>query len=338
MRKLNNLLLLASIALLAGCAAQGNDSEKANEATSEVYEPAGIVKPVNFEYENKEKFKVISWNVEHFLDEHDNPYINNGREDEPAERMGDKPAMLVKALKEVNADIIVLQEFESASYLRALAQDSLLKDLGYRYFADAPSHTWYMNVVVMSKVPLGVLYAYGNVTTPLPNYTNDEGKAESQNRINTRMWSIDVYPDEDYSFVLTGLHLKAGRGPRNIAMRTGQINFLRGQFDRFLRENPNKNILVVGDLNCTPDSEEYKVLLGDAASNVQFTDPLDTAILTHPADEPRRRLDHMLANNNMAKEIVAESVHVPYIFSKEEMRTLSDHLPVVGEFYLDDKN
>ena len=58
------------------------------------------------------------------------------------------------------------------------------------------------------------------------------------------------------AFLLTGVHLKAGRGERNMAMRKGQINLLVTPFNWILHENPEENMMVAGDLNATPGIEE----------------------------------------------------------------------------------
>lgn len=291
----------------------------------------GMVTPVEYDYGKGETFTVLSWNVEHFVDDHNDPYIDNDREDASGAHMKNRLAHLVEGLKQADADIVVLQEFESAKFLRSIAQQ-YLPDSGYLYFADAPSHTWYMNVVVMSRFPLGIMYSYGNVTTPVIDWINEEGKRESQSQLNTRAWSIDVYPAENYNFLLTAVHLKAGRGERNIAMRLGQIEFLKGQFDRFLKEDPHRNMVMLGDFNATPDSQELATLKRSEAPLNRFVDPLKSAVLTHPADEPTRRLDYILFNNNMAPEYVEGSARPVYFFDKKKQAATADHLPVVATF------
>lgn len=294
----------------------------------------GVAAPVGFDYQPK-TLKILSWNVEHFVDLHDNPYINNGRENEPEERMGNKEELLARAIKKVNADMVVLQEFESSEYIRQIA-DQYFPELGYRFYAGNESDGWYMNVVVMSKVPLGTMYSYGSLYTPVPGVLDEEGNEETQVNLNTRMWSIDVFPTGTYEFNLTGVHLKAGRGERNEQMRIGQINFLKGQYTRFLKENKRTNLLMVGDFNSLPDSREMQAILNGKKGN-QFIDPLDPSVLTHPSDNPSRRLDYILPNVNMNKELMPGSVKVEYILSKEEMTSLSDHLPVIAEFCTIDK-
>lgn len=288
---------------------------------------AGVTAPTDFQY-NPEVLSVLSWNVEHFVDMYDNPYINNSREDNPKESMEGKEALLVKALKAANADVVVLQEFESIAYLKQIA-DSYLSDMGYEFFAAAESYSWYMNVVIMSKVPLGTVYSYGALYTPVVNYLDEKGKPESQVNLNSRMWSIDILPNEEYEFTLTGVHLKAGRGERNEKMRLGQINFLKNQWARIVKEDKKVNLMMVGDFNCTPDSEEFQTLLAGKKGN-QFIDPLaNSGVFSHPSDNPRWRIDHIIFNKNMMEDVEKASTTVfSDLLSKEEMMKLSDHLPM----------
>ena len=322
-----------------GCA-QKNYTEDSNvgvQNTEPVDMDASIVVPADFTYPRDSTFSILSWNVEHFVDLYDDPYIDNERENTPPKNMPLRRHLLMEALRKANADVVVLQEFESAKYLKQLATDSL-PDMQYQFFADVPSHGWYMNVVVMSRFPMGIISGYGNATTPLPGYLTKEGNSETQNHINTRMWSIDVFPAEDYSFLLTGVHLKAGRGERNSAMRKGQLNLLTATFNRMLDENHDKNMIVAGDLNATPNSKELSLLLSNERLKNRFIDVIDTTVYSHPADHPDRRLDYLLVNQNMYSEAVPNAIQVARYFSSDTMRIISDHLPVVGRFYREEKS
>lgn len=326
-------LSIVSLFFIMSCA-----GSKPNSQSIEIDKDkdAATVIPHDYTYSSDSTFKILSWNVEHFVDQYDDPYIDNSRENNPPENMQLRVELFLKALKKADADIVVLQEFESAKYLKQLALDSL-PDMEYRYFADIPSHNWYMNVVVMSKFPMGIMYGYGNVNTPLQGYLTESGEEESQNQINTRMWSMEIFPAADYEILLTGVHLKAGRSDRDIAMRKGQLNFLVSQFNRMLTTNPNKNMVLVGDLNAIPTSEEIAILISNDKLNNAFIDPIDTSINSHPADAPRWRLDYMLVNKNMATEIIDNSVEVANLFPADTMRIISDHLPVTGSFLRRDK-
>jgi len=297
---------------------------------------SAIVNPVDYFYPPDTSFKVLSWNVEHFVDLQDDPYIKNSREDNPPANTNLRISLLLKALRLANADVVVLQEFESAKFLRQLAQDSL-SDMEYRYFGDTPSHNYYMNVVVMSRFPMGLMTGYGLVTTQLPGFLNKDGKPETQNNINNRMWSVDVFPSPGYSFLLTGVHLKAGRTERDVAIRKGQINLLTETFNRYLAENNQKNMLLAGDHNATPESEEIGMLTRNSVLKKRFVDTIDPNVFSHPSNAPGRRLDYILVNENMNREILDDGAKVVKFFSPDTMRVISDHLPVMARFLKKDK-
>lgn len=325
MKKLIYLVLLGL--LMGACAQQIRMAAQSTEQAA----TSSIVKPIDYTYPTDTSFSVLSWNVEHFIDLHDDPYIRNRREDNPPENTSLRISLFLQALRMADADIVVLQEFESIPFLKQLAQDSLA-NMGYRYFGGTPSLNWYMNVVMMSRFPLGLMTGYGLATTPLPGYVDDQGKAETQNNINSRMWSVDVFPSENYSFLLTGVHLKAGRSDRDIAMRKGQIALLTESFNQHLALNPHKNMMLAGDHNATPDSEEMALLTQGKTLENPFVDTIDPKVFTHPSDSPSRRLDYMLVNENMLHELLDGGAKVVHYFSPDTMRMVSDHLPVLARF------
>lgn len=314
--------------LIAACAKK---STIISSTTIAKANSANIVKPIGYNYPKDSTFKILSWNVEHFIDAYDDPYIDNDRENHPPANMPQRVSLFLQSLRKADADVVVLQEFESAKFLQKLAQDSL-SGMGYLYFADIPSHNWYMNVVVMSRFPMGLIQGYGSATTALPGFVDKDGKAETQNQINTRMWSIDIFPSEEYSFLLTGVHLKAGRTARDIAMRKGQIALLKETFNKYLSLDPSKNMVLAGDHNATPESEEIALLTKDKALMNLFVDTIDPKILSHPANAPNRRLDYILINENMQTEVLDGGAQVTRFFADDTMRVISDHLPIVARF------
>lgn len=336
---MNRILFLLHTVLVMACVQSNTETKPAEESTQiprVVLSDSSIIAiPVGYQFPEGETFSVLSWNVEHFVDPFDDPYINNRREDEPSPDMPRRVQLLVDAIRIADADVVVFQEFESEKYLMTLARDSF-PELGYQFFSDAASPDWYMNVVLMSRFPLGTLRAYGDVTTPVTGFLDAEDNRQTQNHLNTRMWTMRIFASPSYEFWLTSVHLKAGRGPRNEAMRTGQINFLNQQFEELTQLNPDVNLMMAGDFNVYPNSDELK-LLTDTRKKTHLLDPMDSTTWTHPSNKPARRLDYILVNSGMAKEMVASSVRPVHFFNSDSMRMISDHLPVMGEFFKTDQ-
>jgi endonuclease/exonuclease/phosphatase family metal-dependent hydrolase len=283
----------------------------------------GTALPSDYQNPLKDTLSIVTWNVEHFIDAFDNPYIKNGREDESkAEDVKKRVKDFASIIRKLDADVIVLQEFESQPFLERIAKEEL-EDMNYLFFASAPSPDWYMNVVVMSRVPLGVVYGYGSVYTPVKGSLDKEGRPETQKNINTRMVSVEVIAKPDYSFIVHGLHLKAGRNERDEATRIGQINLLLGQCVRFQKEDKKTKQVVIGDLNSIPGSAEITQLL-NGKEKVKFINPFASKpVFSHPSDNPERQLDHILPNIQMAKDMISAEV-----FQDALLKEISDHLPI----------
>ncbi|MFP4091620.1 MAG: endonuclease/exonuclease/phosphatase family protein [Cyclobacteriaceae bacterium] len=318
-------------ALISSSLASCQLSETINQP--ELTEMYPLVLPDDYTDQVGDTLRIMSWNVEHFVDSYDNPYVDNPRENAPdSSQLNQRMQLLADAIRQVNPDVVVLQEFESEQLARMIA-DSLLVDLNYNYFADAESPDWYMNVIVMSRAPLGLSIGYGNIYSPL-EYEDEAGQTqkETQRQINTRLFTTEVIPREDFRFLLSGVHLKAGRGPRNEAMRMGQLEMMAQQLKRISLGTGIERQLIVGDFNAYPDSEEINFITGEAGLN--FIDPLPAEVDTHPADAPSRRLDYILINEQMMQYYVDESIQVRYLYDTAQQAAASDHLPLVADFVI----
>lgn len=301
-------------------------------APAPVPPPAGawdsVKTPAWYDAAAYDTVSVLSWNIEHFVDDFDDPYVDHPRENEPEESLSERRQLLADALKEIDADIVVFQEVESAAFVSALAGE-YFEELGYELFTSKESNTWYMNVVVMSRIPLGMLHSYANIHTFRREV---EGETELQNFTNNRMLSVEVHVHPEYHFLLTGVHLKAGRSDEDRRWRMGQIDVLHDHYAQRMMANPDARILLTGDLNIISGDPEYDYLLSDE-HQTQFIDPLgDVDSFTHTADNPERQLDYVLPNAAMAEDLVPGSKEILMPYDPETMRQISDHLPVIARF------
>lgn len=319
------LLLLITALAISSCSDDQDDTVRSALQNPSWYDPGQI-----------DTLTVLSWNTEHFVDDFDDPYIDNDRENNPSPDLKQRRERLAEVLKLANADIVVFQEFESSSFARVLA-DQYFPELGYKVFTGNESDDWYMNVVMMSRVPLGTFYSYAASNTPIEGESDEDGNPSGQTFLNNRMWSVDVMVNDTYDFNLTGVHLKAGRGDRNMNWRMGMYRLLRKQFGLMKRLDPKKNLLVVGDFNSTPDSPEFGYFLGKE-TDLQFVDPLEgTGIFSHPADSVFWRIDHIIPDTSMEPEIIEGSVTVFTPFSPDSMAFIADHLPMMVKILPSDK-
>jgi len=113
------------------------------------------------------------------------------------------------------------------------------------------------------------------------------------------------------------VHLKMGMHPLTVFITHLSLRrYSRLRQIRFLSHiiNRQPSAVLMGDLNCEPDSPEYDYLIGSTSLQ-----PVLCEQNTFPSWRPRRRLDHILATN----DLILDEIHtIP--------ATLSDHLPVTA--------
>jgi hypothetical protein len=82
----------------------------------------------------------------------------------------------------------------------------------------------------------------------------------------------------------------------------------------------------------TPEADEFKLLLGNEQTELQFVDPLaGTNTYSHPSDSLFWRIDHWLPSRSMETKVVPKSVQIAHPLPMEQMIQISDHLPIVGK-------
>ncbi len=291
-----------------------------------------MVKPRDYEPHTGSTFRVMTYNVEHFVDEFDDPYIDNPEENDPFTTSEEKILLFTDLLRLADADVVALQEFEKVGFAMRLAAEEF-PDLGYRFITGVESPTWHQNMVVLSRFPLGVQYDFSPAVTPVEGSFVD-GRQDSQSiNVNTRLFAVDVFVTQDHYFTLFNLHFKAGQRLRDDGYRLGQAMLVRAMAQRFLSERPDANLLIAGDLNATPGSPVMQRLQAESLGVALFADPLEGDNLpTHSSLQPTRRIDYILPNPNMMPEYVEGSYTVFMPFDPEKMAIISDHRPVYADF------
>ena len=77
----------------------------------------------------------------------------------------------------------------------------------------------------------------------------------------------------------------------------------------------HKHAILMGDLNCEPDSDEFLMLLDKAVINTPMPSPA-----TFPSWQPQRSIDHILTRGD-AQVVSVQAIDF----------VGSDHLPVIAE-------
>lgn len=316
-------------ALLAGCTPNGG-GEGSAAAAPDPFE--ATVLPNDFDFPAHDTVRVMTWNLENFVDLHDNPYNGSELESRPDRReLQERHETLAAFLRALRPDVVALQETEGVALLEELAQ-RFFPELGYRFFAAADRGDWHQNVLVMSRLPLGVVRSFGPVTTPVPGTLLEDGEIEAQSQVNHRILVVEVMARPGEWFTLAAAHLKAGRTPRDEGHRRGQLEALQAELARTQVLYPGAPMVVAGDLNMIPSEAELGRLT-EGVGPLDFVNLLGAGgVSTHPSEDPVRQLDYILVNPAMERRLVPGSAAAGAPFPPDALRLMSDHLPVLADF------
>ncbi|WP_186579673.1 5'-nucleotidase C-terminal domain-containing protein [Aquibacillus kalidii] len=116
------------------------------------------------------------------------------------------------------------------------------------------------------------------------------------------------------------------------AQRLDIANVVNGFIQDVQNENPQANVVVMGDLNDFEFSKPLQTLKGDILTSLIETVP-NAERFTYNYQGNSQVLDHVLVTNNLAAEAEVDIVHINSAFMEEHGRA-SDHDPVLAQLDL----
>jgi endonuclease/exonuclease/phosphatase family metal-dependent hydrolase len=271
------------------------------------------------------EFSVMTYNV-----------MRYGREDRDGDGQDNdpKPAgerrLVIEIIQQANPDVLVLQEMGGPEVFKEFTYS--LKQAGLVY-----EHVEYLrrgrhenNIVLLSRLPviarqshLDDLYSIGPAKVPVARGFID----------------VDIQVNPQYRFRLMGAHLKSKVYNRlgQTEMRRNEARLLNKHVRAALKEHPERNLLVVGDLNDNINSAAMREVMGKRKRILFDLCPADFlgTIWTYFDDESDTytRIDYMLASRGMSPEIVKSKSHA---VCHQNLLKASDHRPLVGVFRASD--
>jgi endonuclease/exonuclease/phosphatase family metal-dependent hydrolase len=278
-----------------------------------------------------EVFHVASFNLEN--------YLLKATENRPA-KSAEARAKIRETLRAIRAEVVGLQEVGGPEALRELQSELKAEGLVYPYSEMVGGTDTNIHLAVLSQFP---------ITARRP-HTND-----SFLLFGRRFWisrgflEVEIQVNTNYSFTLINAHLKS-RLPIPAAdeaqLREQEAIVLRGIAAQRLEENPNLNLVVLGDFNDTKSSPAMRALLGGRNALID-TRPAerngDEAVETrartaqrnvtwtyyYAADDSYGRIDYVLISRGMAREWREDET---YVFTGANWGVASDHRPVIAGF------
>jgi len=256
--------------------------------------------------------RLVSYNVENLFDDHDDPALSGRYEDINSTKPAEHLKALADTIRLLDPDVLALQEVESEQALLWF-RDRYLADMGYDHVAspDAGDERG-IEQAVLSRYP--IVETKNWVGLPLggvhPEKWGDDvnwnaGKPITFHR-SPLLATVEVpgreASDPPYRLTLLVVHKKSGRHAgywrEKEAAKTAEI------IADLRRENPERNIAVLGDFNAEPDEQPVVRYLSDGLIDAFASRKKgDPAWVTH---ESGRTIDHILVTPGLARDLAPE--------------------------------
>ena len=266
---------------------------------------------------------VASLNVLNLFDDQDDPYHGD---EKTGTKLRKDLDLLASSIREIDADILVLQEVENRGYLE-LFNRALLSDLGYQHVVLTEGNDRRgIDVAILSRLPVGPVISYRHLRFPDGN-----GNEMSFSR---DLLHAHILPEKGRSIHVLAVHFKSQYGgKRSDALRTGEARAVRGVLDDILKSDPQAHILLCGDFNDTIDSVPLQTILGNGKKEMNsfFSDVPEKDRVTYNKEPYRSMIDFIFASPAMAKLYEKGSYE---ILPGGPSQTGSDHNAVIARFRL----
>jgi endonuclease/exonuclease/phosphatase family metal-dependent hydrolase len=271
---------------------------------------------------NPNEIVIAAYNILNLFDDHDDPY----RSDEitPA-KPRDQMERLAESIRQLNADVIAVEEVESRDYLQRFV-DVFLPEMGYRHVVLFEGNdNRGIDVGLISRIPVGPVESNRHVTFP--------GLDGSPRRFNRDVLEVTLLPEGAPPIEVWVVHLKSNAGGREEAepIRIPEAQQVRRMLDEDLTANPDARIIVTGDFNDTWDSNTMKTIVGpsEGAMWSAGSESQDPALVTYNEEPHRTVIDFLLCSPAMARQFVKGSYRNP---QGSVESTGSDHNPISATF------
>lgn len=268
---------------------------------------------------------VATYNILNLFDEVDSPY--HADETTPA-KPREQLERVAATIRELNADVLALQEVESRGYLKRF-RDAFLADMGYDYIVHYEGNDLRgIDACLLSRVPVGVVSSHRHA-----KFSGPDGVQRSMSR---DLLTVSLQPAGKPPLEVWLVHLKSNSGGREFSepVRLAEAQYLRDQLDRRLAADPDVRIVLTGDFNDQWGSPTMETIVGSGPTALVL--PLPEAkvrsLITYNKEPHRSMIDFILCSPAMARQYVAGS----YRTVPGEVKTSgSDHNPVTAWFQLD---
>jgi len=285
-----------------------------------------------------DSFRVVSYNVENYLEQ--------PTESRPHLKSTEAKSKVRESIQALKPDVLALQEIGSTNALLELRDSLKASGLDLPYWELVTGSDTNIHVAVLSRFPF---------TARRPHTKESFLLSGRRFRVSRGFAEVDIKVGANYSFTLITAHLKSKRPvpeADEADLRLREARALREIIDADLASNPNANLIVLGDLNDTVDSDSTRAVIGRGKGKLVDTRPAERngvhAVRPRSGSAPRTitwthyygiedsysRIDYILLSPGMAREWLANET---YVLAISDWGVGSDHRPIVAAFNTVDK-
>lgn len=278
----------------------------------------------SFAAESTNTFTVAAYNVENWV-----LMDRDGKADQPKPQA--EQEAVFKVLAQVRPDVLGVEEMGGTNQLAELANGLREHglDLPYREWIQGGDPT--RHVALLSRFPIARRFSRTDYTYLL----NGEPRP-----IERGILDVEVKVNDNYSFRVVVAHLKSKRQSKigdQAVMRLEEAKLLRSHVGKALKDNPQLNLIAMGDFNDTPESEPIRAIIGESPFNLFDLMPVDSkgGHDTHywKFRNLFTRIDYLITSPGMSNEYVEGSARIADV---PEWNDASDHRAVYARFYQHD--
>lgn len=268
-----------------------------------------------------ETFSVMTYNLERYaLMDRD----GDGESDDP--KPIEERTAVVDLIALTRPDVLLVQEMGGEAVFKEFQK--ALREAGLDY-SDAEllqRGRFEINLAVLSRFPI----------VSVQHHVEDRYRIGKANLYVARGFlDVTIQVNPTYQFRLFGAHLKSKvRSPLGqTEMRRNEARLLNKQVRAILKETPDINLLVAGDLNDDYKSAPLREVAGRRGGKLFDLRPEDAVgdVWTYFSSSVDRysRLDYLFVSEGMRPEVVSDKTRVV----RDPLTTrASDHRPVLGVF------
>lgn len=229
---------------------------------------------------------------------------------------------LAEQLRKGNADVVALQEVENLPVLKKFLKDYMPGEYSEVVLVEGNDRRG-IDVAVISKYPIKTVVTHKDNEFPT-------AKGDEMMTFNRDLLRVDVeVKGSEWSVYTTHLKSKLG-GPVSDNERVGEAREIRRILEEEMKPFPQRNFVVMGDLNDTPESDTIQTLLnGDEPliNNLEHADENNNK--TFPAKRPKEQIDYVLFPEHLEDNLVSTGT-----VGGQNAKLASDHMMVTATFRL----